>query len=70
MELPHGHTLDGSISSSDSLRFIFHLHVSEQWNDKKKKQKKADIKAIFILICQVSSKCETLYRLVKSSNLT
>lgn len=36
----------------------------------KKKNKKADMKAIFILICQVSSKCETLYRLVKSSNLT
>lgn len=35
MELPHGHILDGSVSSPDALWFIFHLHVSEQLNDKK-----------------------------------
>lgn len=35
MELPHGHILDGSVSSPDSLWFIFHLHVSDELNDKK-----------------------------------
>lgn len=32
--------------------------------------KKPDMKAIFILICQVSSKCEFLHLLLESNNLT
>lgn len=64
MELPHGHILDGSVSSPDSLWFIFHLHVSEQPNDKKT----PDMKAIFILMGQVSSKF--LHLLLESNHLT
>lgn len=32
--------------------------------------KKTDMKAIFILICQVSSKCEVLHLLLVSNNPT